>query len=122
MNNTLEQKLREARLAVIAAAKEACKNRGFHNWDNKFGNVKHGGGEPIPRSFGDTDSTTEYTPVWSHHERECIDCGHKEVSKIEGREWLYDEGLGHFYCDPRNGTLGWYNKKENKSYFVSKIS
>ena len=111
----LNQRIRDAEAKARREAREECERRGHHRWDCRFGRRVSGGGGRVHGFCGGPEiPEPEYEETWSHHQRKCVDCGEAEVSDKNGAEWHYDEGRGHFECDPRSGKLYWVDKDGQK--------
>lgn len=114
-DSPLYHKLEAAKKTVVAEAKAACKSRGYHTWDHKFGRRYSGGGKPLPRHplLSDPGDAPVYSETWSQFARICLDCGEKQVEEDQN-VWRYDAGLGHYECDPRTGKSKWIENKEGR--------
>ena len=58
---------------------------------------------------------------WEEFHRTCAICGHVEVTRHQ-EEWMFDEGMGRFECDPRTGHVRWVAAPiETKKTFYNEV-
>ena len=110
---TLSDRLKEAK----AEAKIECEKQGQHVWDNPIG-VLMKQEMPAQYLFG---GTLREATEWDEFHRTCTLCGRVEIER-EQTGWMFDEGMGHFKCDPRTGHVRWVTAPiETKKTFYNEV-